>query len=202
MSRTKWRLTKGDAQLDFSHANAPPPHHVSDEFLCETTACVYLARVVPVSELRKRVRRRFVANEYPSSIERLYAWSPDEAVPQFYDDPSVFSASNRDAESANGAVGLGDLRVPSRRGWGDDAAAFVKKHRALLESDFVAARLPKWIDLTFGVALFGDPAVSEKNVMAPSADPTRPDANARVAVFFHPAPAARRTRAPRRRNER
>ena len=94
------------------------PHHVSDEFLCETTACVYLARVVPVSELRKRVRRRFVANEYPSSIERLYAWSPDEAVPQFYDDPSVFSASNRDAESANGAVGLGDLRVPSRRGLG------------------------------------------------------------------------------------
>ena len=64
----------------------------------------------------------------------------------------------------------------------------MKKHRALLESDFVAARLPKWIDLTFGVALFGDPAVSEKNVMAPSADPTRPDANARVAVFFHPHP--------------
>ena len=208
LSKTKWRLTKGDAQLDFSFANASPPHHVSDECLCETTTCVYLARATPVSELRRRVRRRFAAREYPSAVERIYAWSPDEAIPQFYDDPSVFhsdTSSGNQSVLGGSAVSpeeslIGDLRVPSRRGWGDDAAAFVKKHRALLESDFVSARLPKWIDLTFGVALFGERAAAEKNVMVPAADPTRPNANARVAVFFHPHPpraASRGGRVPR-----
>ena len=80
---------------------------------------------------------------------------------------------------------------------GDDAASFVKKHRAILESDRVSHFLPKWIDLTFGVALFGPRAVAEKNVMVPPADPTKPNANARVAVFFHPHPP-RGGRVPRR----
>ena len=190
LTKTKWRLTKGDTQLDFSFQHADPKfaHHVSDECLCETTTCVYLARQTPVVELKKRVRSRFVANEYPATVERLYAWSPDEAIPQFYDDPSVFQAPKGGGAREDESSRLGDLRAPSDLGWGDDAFAFVKKHRAILESDRVSHFLPKWIDLTFGVCLFGPKAIAEKNVMVPPADPRKPNANARVAVFFHPHP--------------
>jgi WD repeat-containing protein 81 len=190
LTKTKWRLTKGDTQLDFSFQHADPKfaHHVSDECLCETTTCVYLARQTPVVELKKRVRSRFVANEYPATVERLYAWSPDEAIPQFYDDPSVFQAPKGGGAREDESSRLGDLRAPSDLGWGDDAFAFVKKHRAILESDRVSHFLPKWIDLTFGVCLFGPKAIAEKNVMVPPADARKPNANARVAVFFHPHP--------------
>jgi len=113
LTKTKWRLTKGDTQLDFSFQHADPKfaHHVSDECLCETTTCVYLARQTPVVELKKRVRSRFVANEYPATVERLYAWSPDEAIPQFYDDPSVFQAPKNGGARENESSRLGDLRA-------------------------------------------------------------------------------------------
>ncbi len=41
LSRTKWRLSKGDEQLDFTYANSRPPHHISDESMSELAVCIY-----------------------------------------------------------------------------------------------------------------------------------------------------------------
>jgi len=115
LSKSKFRLNKGDAQLDNTYrglqeladqreeelplsssvlTGAPPPqspHHVSD-VLSEITVYVYLARRTPRSVLCGRVRNRWVPAEYPSSMRRLQAWTPDECIPEFFSDPSIFTS--------------------------------------------------------------------------------------------------------------
>lgn len=171
LSYSKWRLTKGDEQLDFTYASSDPPHHISDEALSELTYCIYRAsaldlmhyfgcgtgclpcssfqfeqdlagahallhscprrpyansdctcghrqaRRLPQDTLESCVRSSFAANEYPASMQRLYEWSPDECIPEFYTDASVLQSLHAE---------MPDLAVPS---WADDAADFVQKHR-------------------------------------------------------------------------
>ena len=82
LGRTKFRLAKGDEMLDrtFGHAR----HHVPEPGLSELALCIYLARRAPLSVLRRVVRANFVPAHYPASVERLYAWSPDECIPEFF----------------------------------------------------------------------------------------------------------------------
>ena len=152
LTRSKWRLSKGEQQLDFTYANSEPPHHISDEALSELTACIYTARRQPLSRLQSVVRANYEPNEYPASIARLYAWSPDEAIAAFYNDPNVF-----DSVHAN----MPNLAVPD---WAASPADFVARHRAALESPRASAWLHHWIDLTFGYKLTGAAAVDAKNV--------------------------------------
>lgn len=44
LAQTKWRLAKGDEQLDFTYSNSDSPHHISDEALSELAFCIYKAR--------------------------------------------------------------------------------------------------------------------------------------------------------------
>jgi WD repeat-containing protein 81 len=82
LTKTKYRLTKGDAQLDITYqhikhsSESTTPHHVSD-VLSEITYYVYMARKTPKTVLCRHVRSKFVAAEYPASIKRLQEWTPD-----------------------------------------------------------------------------------------------------------------------------
>lgn len=161
LTRTKWRLAKGDEQLDFTYRNSETPHHISDEALSELALCIYKvcqphsqtvpyrsrhsdlawhnsawstwlaaggtsfsagqrllqARRLPVETLTGVVRAAFEPNEYPASMARLVAWTPDEAIPEFYDDPDVFESIHESMPA---------LAVP---GWASSNADFVRRHR-------------------------------------------------------------------------
>lgn len=55
------------------------------------------------------MRSEIVAEEYPESVARMYSWTPDECVPEFYTDPGVFRSAHGEAS------GLPDLEVSENR---------------------------------------------------------------------------------------
>ena len=157
LSRSKFRLKKGDDQLDFTYLNSAssnsPPHHITEQF-SDLTYYVYLARITTLATLKRVVRERFVPAEYPPSLQRIYAWTPDECIPEFYTDPLILCSRHRE-------LGLEDLAVPA---WCDGKDGFVAWHRQRLESKEVSGRLNEWIDITFGHKLSGQAAIDAKNV--------------------------------------
>lgn len=55
--------------------------------------------------LQDVVRSELVAEEYPRSLARMYSWTPDECIPEFYTEPGVFRSAH------GGVTGLPDLDV-------------------------------------------------------------------------------------------
>ena len=153
LTRTKFRLSKGDAQLHTTFKHSDPPHHIP-ETLSELTYYIYMARCTPMQVLRRIVRSDFVAEHYPHSMTRMFYWTPDECIPEFYSDPSMFRSIHKDA-------GLQDIELPYFTPTIED---FLRYHRSVLESDEVSDNLHHWIDLTFGHLLRGEAAATHLNV--------------------------------------
>lgn len=158
LRRTKFRLNKGDHQLDATFTNGIGAsqfglvqHHVSD-VLSDITFYIYHARNTSKDILCNHVRSRWVPDEYPASMERMYDWTPDECIPEFFYDSKIFVSQHDD---------LCDLKLPS---WMNSVKEFVDYHYKILESAEVSENLHHWIDLIFGFKLEGKAAKREKNV--------------------------------------
>lgn len=188
-TKSKFRLCKSDAQLDITYsplvgsrkdAMGSIAHHISDGPLSAITYFVYVSRRVPKEMLCNHVRARWVPDEYPSSIERLYSWTPEECIPEFYSDPSIFRSIHPD---------LPDLKIPS---WSESPEEFIRYHRSVLESQFVSQNLNHWIDLVFGYKLSGTASIDSKNVYLSLVDGHSYLTNCGVLqLFSRPHPARR-----------
>ena len=183
LTRSKFRLKKGDAQLDVTYQSALQqgmqhlglvPHHIPEN-LTDITFYNYLARVTPIEVLRSVVRANFTSRHYPTSMQHLYDLTPDECIPEFYLDSSVFKS----VHTAKAKTRTGGKSGSDGADWNSDdplmpdlalpencvsPSEFIARHRALLESDQVSEHLHSWIDLNFGFKLTGDAAVKSKNV--------------------------------------
>jgi hypothetical protein len=153
LTKSKFRLNKGDQQLDVAYAHSTPQHHIT-ESLSEITFYIYMARRTPLPILQSVVRANFIPQHYPSNMARMYEWTPDECIPEFYTDPTVFRSLHTD-------IGMVSISFPP---WCATASDFIAYHRSLLESPEVSSHLHSWIDLNFGFCLDGRAAVDNKNV--------------------------------------
>lgn len=153
--------------------------------MSEITYYIYMARRTPMQVLRQVVRSNFQPKEYPSSMARMYDWTPDECIPEFYTEPSVFKSVREDA--------MEDLALPP---WCVDAHDFIRSHREMLEGDEVSRQLHHWIDLNFGVGLSGEQAIKQKNVPLKVQRDTRLGKSPGFVQIFQIPHPARRSRVP------
>jgi serine/threonine protein kinase len=150
-SKSKFRLKKGDKQLDETYSYQQPPHHITEN-LSDITYYTYMARRTPIQVLKQIVRPKFEPQEYPQNVAGMYEFSPDECIPEFFVDPHSFASLHE---------GMEDLEIPA---WCTSHAQFCEEHMRIIESDIVSQNLHSWIDLNFGHLLSGSEAIEAKNV--------------------------------------
>ncbi|KAF1762255.1 hypothetical protein GCK72_010517 [Caenorhabditis remanei] len=177
LNRTKYRLCKGDDQLREMYSREPS-HHVP-ELLSDIGYMVYRARVESKEKLCRHVRRKWVPEEYPSTMSRMFQWTPDECIPEFYDDPSIFKSCHPD---------MSDLRYPE---FVSSPEEFIIWHRKMLEDEEVSMNLHRWIDLVFGFNLSIEDSKNSLNLHLCFVEKNRRGlrTNGMVQLFNRPHPS-------------
>ncbi|VDP99473.1 unnamed protein product [Trichobilharzia regenti] len=143
LKKSKYRLCKGEDQLNaslYNHVTSKRPSWTSGSCISEKDYDIMNHQqdfMKLCDELCKSVRI-YQPQEFPNSVARLYESTPDECIPEFFTDPSVFSSIHPD---------MSDLGLPP---WCSTAEEFIEYHSKLLESDEVSSNLHHWIDLNFG----------------------------------------------------
>ena len=102
-------------------------------------------------------------NSIPRAWESVCTIAMDyrELIPEFFYLPDfLVNENNFDLGKQSG-----DVILPP---WASNAQDFVTKNAAALESPFVTATLPRWIDLIFGCSSRGEGAVEAKNTYCPN----------------------------------
>eukprot|EP01122_Echinamoeba_exundans_P007392 TRINITY_DN2266_c0_g1_i1.p1 TRINITY_DN2266_c0_g1~~TRINITY_DN2266_c0_g1_i1.p1 ORF type:complete len:3279 (+),score=338.37 TRINITY_DN2266_c0_g1_i1:138-9974(+) len=89
-----------------------------------------------------------------------------ELIPEFFFLPEFLKNSNKFSfGTKQDGVTVDDVILPP---WAKGSARlFVLKHLEALESDYVSENLHYWIDLIFGAAQLGDPALKSYNIFHP-----------------------------------
>ncbi|KAF5947187.1 hypothetical protein HYC85_013144 [Camellia sinensis] len=158
LSKSKWRLVKGDEQLDFTYSTPEISRHVSDECLSELPMCSYKPRRLPLSVLLMSMNRMnilLLCKDFTNG-PLMTASHNSTVIPQIF----YFIHS-----------GMTDLDVPS---WVGTPEEFSKLHRDALERNKVSCQIHHWIDITFGYKMSDEAAVDAKNVMLPASEPRMP----------------------------
>ncbi|XP_017287828.1 protein FAN [Kryptolebias marmoratus] len=132
----------------------------------------YLVRVAPEHMLCLQNGRYDHADRMFNSIGETWknclegATDFKELIPEFYGSDSSFleNGLNLDLGRKQNGNSVSDVVLPP---WASDAADFLQKHRAALESPFVSEHLHDWIDLVFGFKQRGGEAVAAQNVFHP-----------------------------------
>ncbi|RKP37614.1 hypothetical protein BJ085DRAFT_40345 [Dimargaris cristalligena] len=85
-----------------------------------------------------------------------------ELIPEFFYLPEFLTNGNHwNLGRKQDGTTLGDVQLPP---WASSPTAFIRMHRAALESDYVSTHLHHWIDLIFGFQQTGQAAVDAHNV--------------------------------------
>jgi hypothetical protein len=126
----------------------------------------YLIRMEPFTSLHielqdgkfDAVARLF--NSIPGAWQSLHTSTLDfrELIPEFFYLPDFLVNSN------NFDLGVSDVQLPP---WASSPSDFVQKNRMALESPFVTAVLPHWIDMIFGITSRGKECRSIHNWFSP-----------------------------------
>ena len=152
---------------------APPPFHYGSHYSSMGVVLFFLIRLEPFTTQQIELQggrfdhadRLFhsIAETWAHLLEEGNTSDVKELVPEAYYLPDFLRNANGFSLGARqDGTRVDDVVLPP---WARGSpAAFVRTMRAALESDHVSARLPRWIDLIFGMAQQGEAAEAALNV--------------------------------------
>ena len=166
----------GSAQPVTCALGASAPYHYSSHYSNSGSVLHFLVRLPPFTQLFLDYQDRNFDIPDRTFHDVATSWrlssfdsatDVKELLPEFFYNADFLRNSERfDFGRRQNGCRVDDVMLPP---WcNGDAHLFVRINRQALESDYVTAHLPAWIDLVFGFKQRGRAAVSAINVFHPS----------------------------------